>query len=420
VLVIGAVKILWVKSGGLVPLDHGGRIRSFQLAKILAQVHEVSLFTFYQPAANDPHAELRNVFSRVLCVPLEVPRQGSPAEYAAYAKNLFSSRPYSVAKYCQPHVARRLREHLKQESYDLIVCDFLLTAGVIPWDFPKPKVIFTHNIEAQIWERHFRIARNPIWKAACYREFLTMQRMERDYLRRSDHVLAVSEPDQDFFAGIVDRSKISVVPTGVDVDYFRPKPELEERNTLVFTGSMDWLANEDGIVYFMDKVLPIIRQQVSDAKLWVVGRRPSSRLERLAKNISGVRLTGTVADIRPYMAKASVYVVPLLVGGGTRLKIFEAMAMGKAIVSTSIGAEGLPVVPGENILLADTAEDFALQVVALLRSQARREDLGRLARQLVERNYSWNSVGIDLSKTLASLVSCHKPSERFESVHENP
>ena len=423
-LVIGAVKILWVKSGGLVPLDHGGRIRSFQLAKILAQVHEVSLFTFYQPVPNDPHAELRNVFSRVLCVPLEVPRQGSPAEYAAYAKNLLSSRPYSVAKYCQSHVARQLREHLKQESYDLIVCDFLLTAGVIPWDFPKPKVIFTHYIEAQIWERHFRIARNPIWKAACYREFLTMRRMERDYLRRSDHVLAVSEPDRDFFAGFVDRSKISVVPTGVDVDYFRPKPELEERDALVFTGSMDWLANEDGIVYFMDKVLPIIRQHVSDAKLWVVGRRPSSRLERLAKNISGVRLTGTVADIRPYMAKASVYVVPLLVGGGTRLKIFEAMAMGKAIVSTSIGAEGLPVAPGENILLADTAEDFARQVVALLRSQARREDLGRLARQLVERNYSWNSVGSDLSETLTSLVSSlpppDKPSKRFESVHQNP
>ena len=192
----------------------------------------------------------------------------------------------------------------------------------------------------------------------------------------------------------------------------------------MFTGSMDWLANEDGIVYFMDKVLPIIRQHVSDAKLWVVGRRPSSRLERLAKNISGVRLTGTVADIRPYMAKASVYVVPLLVGGGTRLKIFEAMAMGKAIVSTSIGAEGLPVAPGENILLADTAEDFARQVVALLRSQARREDLGRLARQLVERNYSWNSVGSDLSETLTSLVSSlpppDKPSKRFESVHQNP
>jgi len=172
---------------------------------------------------------------------------------------------------------------------------------------------------------------------------------------------------------------------------------------------MDWLANEDGIIYFVDKILPIIRQQVRDATLWVVGRRPSSRLQKLANEIPGVRLTGTVADIRPYMAKASVFIVPLLVGGGTRLKIFEAMAMGKAVVSTSIGAEGLPVVPGKNIVLADEAEEFAQQVVALLHSRAKREDLGRAARQLVERSYGWNSVGSELNKILTSVARGFQP-----------
>src|SRR6266850_1055577 len=417
------MRILWVKSGGLVPLDHGGKIRSYQLATALARSHEVALFTFYQPTSDDRHDELKHIFSRVICVPITIPPQNSPAEYTAYAKNLLSGRPYSVTKYCQPHVSTQLRRHLQEESYDLIVCDFLLTAGVIPWDLPGRRVLFTHNVEAQIWERQFRVARNPVWKAACYREFRTIQRMERDYLRRSDHVLTVSETDRDFFAHLVDRSNISVVPTGVDVDYFRPAPDLEQGSAIVFTGAMDWLANEEGIIYFTNKVLPIIRQQIPDSTLWVVGRRPSSRLQKLASEIPGVRVTGTVTDIRPYMAKAGVYVVPLLVGGGTRLKIFEAMAMGRAVVSTSIGAEGLHVVPGENILLADTAEDFARQVVALLRCQARREDLGRLARQLVERNYSWNSVGSDLSKTLTSLVSGFpppdKPSTRLEPIHQN-
>jgi polysaccharide biosynthesis protein PslH len=390
------VRILWVKSGGLVPLDHGGKIRSFHLARILAQNHDVSLFTFYLPIPDDPHAELREIFSDVVCVPIKVPVQNSATEYLAYAKNLLSTRPYSVAKYCQPHVVEELRKHLQKKSYDVIICDFLLTAGAIPWDLPGPRVLFTHNVEAQIWERQFQVARNPVWKAACYREFRTMSRMERFYLQKSEHVLAVSDADRDSFSSFLDPSRISVIPTGVDVDYFRPTPELEERNTLVFTGSMDWMPNNDGMAYFIDKVLPIVRRQIPETVLWVVGRRPSAQLEKIAERDPNVKVTGRVDDIRPYMAKSSVYVVPLLVGGGTRLKIFEAMAMGKAIVSTTIGAEGLPVESGRNIVLADEAEAFARQIINLLRDSERRQELGRAARQLVEKRYSWNSVGQQL------------------------
>jgi sugar transferase (PEP-CTERM/EpsH1 system associated) len=390
------VRILWVKSGGLVPLDHGGKIRSFHLARILAQTHNVSLFTFYSPIPDDPHAELREIFSEVVCIPLKVPVQNSAAEYLAYGKNFFSTRPYSVVKYCQPHVVQELRKHLQEKSYDVIICDFLLTAGVIPWDLPGPRVLFTHNVEAQIWERQFQVARNPVWKAACYREFRTMARMERFYLQQSEHVLAVSDADRDSFSSFLHPSRISVIPTGVDVDYFRPTPELEERNTLVFTGSMDWMPNNDGIAYFIDKVLPIVRRQIPETVLWVVGRRPSAQLEKIAERDPNVKVTGRVDDIRPYIAKSSVYVVPLLVGGGTRLKIFEAMAMGKAIVSTTIGAEGLPVESGRNIVLADEAEAFARQIINLLRDSERRQELGRAARQLVEKRYSWNSVGQQL------------------------
>jgi glycosyltransferase involved in cell wall biosynthesis len=283
---------------------------------------------------------------------------------------------------------------------------------VIPWDLPGPKVLFTHNVEAQIWERHFHVARNPVWKAACYREFRMMESMEHDYLRRAYHVLAVSEVDRDAFARFVDPAKISVIPTGVDVDYFRPAPEMEQPNTLVFTGSMDWMPNEDGIFYFAERILPLIRNEIPETVLWVVGRKPSSRLLKLADRDPRVKVTGTVPDIRPHIAKASVYVVPLLVGGGTRLKIFEAMAMSKAVVSTSIGAEGLPVVSGQNILLADEPQEFARQVVALLRNSARRNDLGRCARMLVEQNHSWNSIGKYLSSALSQVV--RGPSSSFD------
>jgi len=397
------MKILWVKSGGLVPLDHGGKIRSYHLARELARRHDVTLFTFYPSTRDDKHNELKSVFSRVIGLPLSIPAQRSRHEYLAYFKNLFSGLPYSMVKYCQPQAAKELRELLEQETFDIIVCDFLLTAAVIPWDLPGLKVIFTHNIEARIWQRHFQLARNPLWKAASYREFRTMKRMEQDYLKSADYVLTVSEVDRHFFCSFLDPLKIAVIPTGVDINYFRPKPDGEQLNTLVFTGSMDWKANEDGIVYFADKILPHIRRQIPDVSLFVVGRRPSARIEQLAARDSALKITGTVDDVRPYVAKASVYVVPLLVGGGTRLKIFEAMAMGKAVVSTSIGAEGLSVTPEENILLADDPVDFARQVILLLSDAKRRNELAHAARQLVERNYSWSAVGEHFSSVLIQM-----------------
>jgi sugar transferase (PEP-CTERM/EpsH1 system associated) len=404
------MRVLWVKSGGLVPLDHGGRIRSYQLAKVLSQTHEVSLFTFYTPTPDDQHSALTDVFTRVECIPISVPAQAGIGECLAYGANLLSSRPYSVSKYCQKHVSRRLRKHLTENSYDLIICDFLLTAGVIPWDLPGPRVVFTHNVEAQIWQRQFEVARNPIWKAVCYREYKTTDQMERKYLRKADHVLTVSETDRDFFSSYMDRSKLSVVPTGVDIEYYQPVDEAEQLNTIVFTGSMDWLANEDGVIYFAERILPLVRQEFPDAAFWVVGRRPSEKLKSFAENVPAMKVTGTVPDVRPYIAKGAVYVVPLFVGGGTRLKIYEAMAMGKAVVSTSIGAEGLPVTSQKNIVLADDPAEFAREVVGLLRNPEKRRTLGRAARELVEQSYSWDSVGQELGRILNRVAeSCgHK------------
>lgn len=406
------MKILWVKSGGLLPLNHGGRIRSYYLAKELAQLHELSLFTFASEA-EDPvpaHLPLREFCRNVLCLPIRIPEARGIRETLNYALNLFSTKPYSLTKYCQPSVARALAEHLAQEQYDLLICDFLLTAGVVPWDWPHPKVLFTHNIEALIWERHYRVHNNPIWKAASYREYRLLERMEREYISRADHVLAVSENDRDFFLKYAPKERMSVIPTGVDIDYFTPEEGKEEPETIVFTGSMDWMANEDGIVFFIERVLPLVRREFPEAKLSVVGRRPSARMREIGAKETNIEVTGTVEDIRPYMAKGAVYVVPLLVGGGTRIKIFEAMAAGKAVVSTTIGAEGLPVTHGKDVLLADDPESFAKEIVDLLRNTSHRREIGSAARKLVAENYSWKAVG----KTLADVLE--GTAERFAAA----
>lgn len=398
------MKILWVKAGGLVPPDTGGKIRSYNILRELARHHTVTFFSFYGAHAHDVHHELEKLFP-IFCVPLRLPPSSSAAELRDYIVNLFSREPYNVLKYCRPEVRKQLTGVLQQQNYDVILCDFLTPAAVIPWDWPCPKVIFTHNVEALIWRRHYEVARNPLWKALSWYEWRRMRAAERRYLRRADHVLAVSENDRNTFASFLDPGKLTVIQTGVDVDYFKPMPDSEQPNSLVFTGSMDWLPNEEGIVYFVTEILPLIRQEVPDVSLRIVGRKPSAALQSLAARQEHVELTGWVEDIRPFLARGAVCIVPLRIGSGTRLKIFEAMAMGKAVVSTSIGAEGLPVRPGENILLADDPETFTQSVASLLRDATRRREIGLAARKLVAEKYSWARIAADFAAVLADVAA---------------
>jgi polysaccharide biosynthesis protein PslH len=403
------MKILWVKAGGLVPPDTGGKIRSYNILRELARGHSVTFFSFYAAHDHDAHPELKNVFEHVVSMPLELPAPKSVKEMRDYGISLLSAKPYSITKYCQPEVRRRLRALLEKESYDVILCDFLMAAGVIPWDWPTPKVLFTHNVEAAIWRRHYEVAGNPIWKAISWGEWRKMEAAERRYLCLADRVLTVSETDRDAFAGFLNPKKLTVIPTGVDVDYFQPIPAEETKNSLIFTGSMDWLPNEDAILYFVEAILPLIKQQCPDVSLEVVGRSPSRKLRALAERDKSVRLTGWVEDIRPFVSRGSICIVPLRIGGGTRLKIFEAMAMSKAVVSTSVGAEGLPVQAGENILLADTPSDFADSVASLLRDPKERKRMGDSARVLVQEKYSWPKVADTFARALHdAVISCQR------------
>ncbi len=406
------MRILWVKAGGLVPPDTGGKIRSYNILRELARRHSITFFSFHGAHENDQHPGLKDVFERVVCVPLALPAPKSSGELADYGIRLFSPQPYGITKFCRREVRQQLRALLKQEEYDVILCDFLTPAGVIPWDSPIPKVLFTHNVEAMIWKRHYEIAKNPVWKGISWWEWRKMEAAERRYLRLADRVLTVSETDRDAFASFLPGQTITVIPTGVDVDYFKPMPVEELPNSLVFTGSMDWLPNEDAICYFVEAILPLVKPQCPDLVLEVVGRNPSRKLQALAENEKALRLTGWVEDIRPFLARDSVCIVPLRIGGGTRLKIFEAMAMGKAIVSTTVGAEGLPVQSGENILLADTPNDFAESVLSLMRDVKQRRRLGSAARTLVEENYSWSKIADGFSRILQQVIDTHKPAAR--------
>lgn len=398
------MKILWVKAGGLVPPDSGGKIRSYNILRQLAKHHEVTFFSFYAAHENDEHEALATVFQRVIRMPLDLPPAKGSRELLNYARHLFSREPYNLTKYCRPAVRKKLCALLQQEKFDVILCDFLVTAGSIPWEYPCPKVLFCHNVEAVIWQRHYEVARNPLWKALSWLEWKRMHAAERTYLQKADHVVAVSENDRQAFARFLDPQKLTVTQTGVDTEFFQPSGEKEMPNSLVFTGSMDWLPNEDAMLYFVDEILPLIRRQVPDTTLCIVGRKPSRRLQDLASRVPNIHLTGWVEDVRPYMRHSAVCIVPLRIGGGTRLKIFEAMSMGKAVVSTSIGAEGLPVSDGKHICLADGPASFAEITARLLDNPSRREQIGLAARHLVDRNYSWAMVSEGFVQVLESAA----------------
>lgn len=398
------MRILWVKAGGLVPPDTGGKIRSYNILRQLAKHHAVTLFSFHAAHDNDAHAELGRIFQRVVLVPLDLPATKSAGESLDYSVHLFSREPYNLTKYCRPVVRNKLRALLQEETYDVLLCDFLAAAGAIPWDLPCPKVLFAHNVEAIIWQRHYEVARNPLWKALSWREWKRMEAAEGRYLQKADHIIAVSENDRAAFAKFLGPQKLSVILTGADTEFFQPSQENEIPNSLVFTGSMDWLPNEDGIFYFADKIFPLIRRQTPNVTLCVVGRKPSRRLQDLASRTPDIQLTGWVEDVRPYLAKSAVCIVPLRIGGGTRLKIFEAMSMAKAIVSTSIGAEGLPVENGKHLLVADDPESFAQSTLQLLSIASQRAQIGYAARRLVEENYSWAKVSKGFAEVLENVV----------------
>jgi len=396
------MRILWLKSDLLLPLDKGGRLRTWHLMRHLARRHDITYLSFAEGAADGMH----EVAERVVTVPRSDAAKGTLRFYADAALHLVDPLPYAVGKYRSRQFARTLNELLLANRYDLIVCDFLFPSVNLPRSLPCPAVIFTHNVEAEIWRRHAE-TKTGLARMLYGTQYARMLRYERRALKRFDGVLVVSDADRRTFASLYPdaiRQDVHVVSTGVDTGFFSPAPSAADGRGLVFTGSMDWLPNEDAVTYFCREILPRVRADEPDATLTIVGRAPTPAVKRLAAD-HGVTVTGRVDDVRPYMRDAAVYIVPLRIGGGTRLKIFEAMAMGKAVVSTTVGAEGLPVNNGEHLVIADEPHLFARAVVRLFRDVERRRTIAAAAQKLVVERYDWSAVAGELEHALVRFAS---------------
>jgi len=392
------VRILWVKADKLLPVHSGGNIRTFGIVRELAAHQQLTFFSYYG-GEPDPQYErdMRQHFPNAVCM---CSGYGSPTAFG-YLLHLLKSAPYAVSRFASSEVQARINDWFENKSFDVVVCDFLDAAVNFPTQLTIPTVLFQHNVESEIWRRHAATQGNPLKKLIYQLEFSKMSAYERDIVRKFRHVIAVSEHDRQLMSRWVDPSRITVVPTGVDLQQFRPGPS-SSAPLVLFVGAMDWQPNVDAMEYFCREIWPLILAQIPEAKFRIVGRNPDSRVLSLRSN--SVEVTGSVPSVTDHLRDAGVVVVPLRIGGGTRLKIYEAMAMAKAIVSTSVGAEGLDVHQGQDIILADDPGSFAEAVLMLLRNPELRRRYENAAANLAAQ-YDWSAVSAKFAHALSSAIN---------------
>lgn len=378
---------------------HGGVLqRGYNLLREAGRSAEIHLLAFVHPDVlpserliDESRARLQAFCRTVEYFPLWV--KTSPLNKAvALGMSAVSSSPFSVIAHRSAAFRARVLEVLAAQPVDVIHVDTLALSQFVDADTPTPKVLTHHNIESMLMERRARVEPRFMARRFLQREAAKLQAAERRLSVRFDVNIVMSEPDATALRRLAPDARTAVVPNGVDTVYFQGEA-VDEGPALIYTGGMNMFANRDAVLYFLRDIWPAIRARIPEVRFFAVGQDPPPELRAIASADPQVVVTGYVDDIRPLVRRASVYVVPLRVGGGTRLKVLDAMSMGKALVSTSVGCEGLDVTAGEHLLIADDPGAFAEATVSLLADDRRRRALGHAARALVEETYAWPVVG---------------------------
>ena len=379
------MKILFLQKRLLFPHNTGGKIRSLNVLRHLAKWHEVTYVSNLLEEENPFLKDMENLGVQLKNVAWdEAPRRSLRFAMSA-VRNLFSPTPLNVDKDFDPKLRALVEQEISGDNYDLLICDFVQMARNCI-GLQLPKLLFQHNVEAEIFERLAGRSRFPM-KQYLRVQAKRMYQFEGQAGKDFDAVVAVSHRDKEMYEERYGWEHVTAIDTAVDTNYFQPPMNDEGRKGIVFVGSMDWPPNVDGMLRFLSAIWPTIRSQNTDAKLTVVGRNPPEAILQ-HDGTEGVQITGTVDDIRPFLENAAIAIVPLYSGGGTRLKIFEYMAMRLPVVSTTLGAEGLDVRDGEHVVIQDDDDSFASAVLKLLDNEEHRQSIGQSALELVQTRFS--------------------------------
>lgn len=383
------------------PPDNGGRVGIYNLLKQMSRRHTVTLVSFVTEESEPCVATLRQHCSQISAI-----RHDTATTRSGMMKNLFSSMPYTMAKFVSPKMAAEVRAITHSGAVDLVHVDHLHMAGYID-QVPRglPVVLREHNIESAILQRFADLSSNPAIRLYAGFQARRLSRYEAAMAPRFNRCVAVTAVDGSVLRQMAPTAKVEVIPDGVDTDLFHPNavPVQPEPFRLVTTGDYGWAPTADGLTHFVRTVFPLIRASIPEVRLSIVGLNPPGWVRQL-KPESGIDTLGRVEDVRPEILRGSVFVVPTRIGSGIRLKILEAMAMGRPVVSTSIGCEGIEAVDGECLVIADAPASFAAAVVRLLRNPEDRERLVEAATRLIASRYTWAALGDQLSELYETVL----------------
>ncbi len=386
------------------PLNEGRALRTYNLLKQAAERHEITLCTYVQSQEEEEGlAEMRKFCKAVHAVPLyrSAPRLSLIADAI---RELFGSVPLHAKKYARRPMLDLIARLARTESFDVLHLD-MLHLGELRRAAPDlPLVLVQHNVESQILRRRLDNEKNPVLKAYLSYQTKKLERYEIETCNAADHVVTVSEEDADLLRELGVSAPIRSVPNAVDTEFFTPSETPREPDTLIYVGTLTWFPNEDAVRHFMSDIMPIIRQRRPDVVLKVIGKVPGGSKAAQWQGDPAIEFLGFVDDIRPHVAAAAVYVVPLRIGGGTRLKILDALAMGKALVTTAIGCEGLGLDDGQQAAIADDPTGFAEAVCALLSDDSRCAQLGANGRDYVCERFRWETIALGMDEVYAAAA----------------
>lgn len=391
---------------------HGGVLqRGYNLLREASRHARLHLLAFVHPdvlrtaeAVESSRVALTQICASVEFFPLWA-KGGIVPKAAAIGSALVSTRPFGEIAHRSATYRQRVRDIVRSEPPSVIHVDTVALAQFVDPAWSIPKVLTHHNVESSLMARRARVQSNWLARRVLLREAAKLEEVERRASADFDVNIMMSDADAATLRASVPKARTIVVPNGVDTAYFTPVSDgADEQPSLIYTGGLNMFANRDAVLHFLSNIWPLIKQRSPQVRFVAIGQDPPRELREFALRDPNVVVTGFVDDIRPHVRRAAVYVVPLRVGGGTRLKVLDAMAMGKAIVSTSIGCEGLAVNDGEHLRKADTADEFAATVAGLLQDQPARRALGAAARALVEREYAWPISGERLMESYRAAV----------------
>ena len=381
------------------PLNSGKRVRTANLLLPLAARHKITYIAYRHAIADETEqaAEFfRSQGIATVVVDRPLPSKAGIGFYGRLALNLLSPLPYSVQSHDSLALRQAIREYDRHHEVDLWHCEWTPYAVHLLGNSYAPWVVVAHNVESQIWQRYYETESNLLKRWYIRRQWRKFQQFERAVFAAANQAIAVSDQDALLACRQFGAPRLGVVENGVDVAYFQPDQTPRDPQRILFLGSLDWRPNLDAVQLLMDHIFPSVLAQEPRARLVLVGRKPPPWLRDRASRQAGVELHADVADVRPFLGQCGIMTVPLRIGGGSRLKILEALAMRCPVASSTVGAEGLDLIPGRHFLQADTLEDMAAVLVQAIRAPQSLTHMAREGRGVVIDRYDWSALSARL------------------------